>query len=332
MKNMYLIIVLTLAMSFLLMPLLAVEQAEKEGADSTVGTSGIKENENTESEDFEPLNEIKLYLKDEDKIESIDSEEYILGVVAAEMQADYDIEAIKAQALASYTFAYFRHMQNSEQGNEYDITNDTANDQGYLDSVGRQAKWGDKYAEYEEKVVSAVKSIKNQLIVYKNAPILAAYHAISCGNTERATNVWNTDYPYLQSENSIGDLLSPDFLSEVKLTTENFTAKLRELGCEVTGEPSKYIGKIAKSDAGYVTNITLGGKKFTGDKIRETFSLRSASFDLIFKEDTFIFTVSGYGHGVGMSQFGANYMAEQGSTYDEIISAYYRGVKIVNMK
>ena len=83
MKNMYLIIVLTLAMSFLLMPLLAVEQAEKEGADSTVGTSSIKEKENTESEDFEPLNEIKLYLKDEDKIESIDSEEYILGVVAA---------------------------------------------------------------------------------------------------------------------------------------------------------------------------------------------------------------------------------------------------------
>ena len=332
MKNMYLIIVLTLAMSFLLMPLLAVEQAEKEGADSTVGTSSIKEKENTESEDFEPLNEIKLYLKDEDKIEGIDSEEYILGVVAAEMQADYDIEAIKAQALASYTFAYFRHMQNSEQGNEYDITNDTANDQGYLDSVGRQAKWGDKYAEYEKKVKSAINSVKNRLIVYNGEPILAAYHAISCGNTERATNVWNTDYPYLQSENSIGDLLSPDFLSEVKLTTENFTAKLRELGCEVTGEPSKYISKITKSDAGYVTNIALGGKKFTGDKIRETFSLRSASFDLIFKEDTFIFTVSGYGHGVGMSQFGANYMAEQGSTYEDIISAYYRGVKIVNMK
>ena len=332
MKNMYLIIVLTLAMSFLLMPLLAVEQSEKEGADSTVGTSSIKANEKIESEDFEPLNEVKLYLKDEDKIESIDSEEYILGVVAAEMQADYDIEAIKAQALASYTFAYFRHIQNSEQGNEYDITNDTAKDQGYLDSVGRQAKWGDKYTEYEEKVVSAIKSVKNQLIVYKNEPILAVYHAISCGNTETAKNVWNMEYPYLQSENSIGDLLSPDFLSEVKLTTENFTAKLKELGCEVTGEPSKYIGKITKSDAGYVTKITLGGKEFTGDKIRETFSLRSAAFDLVFKEDTFIFTVSGYGHGVGMSQFGANYMAEQGSTFDEIISAYYRGVKIVNMK
>ena len=332
MKNMYLIIIITITMSFLLMPLLAVEQVGKEKTKSQIGTSSLKSDEKEIINDLEPLNEFKVYFKDEEKQETIDCDEYILGVVAAEMQVDYNIEALKAQALASYTFAYFRHIQNEKNDNEYDITNDTSKDQGYLDPVGRQAKWGDKYDEYEKKVKSAINSVKNRLIVYNGEPILAVYHAISCGNTEAAKNVWNTKYPYLQSENSIGDLLCPDFLSEVKVSKEDFAAKLTDLGCEVTGEAANYIGKITKSDAGYVTNITLGGKEFTGDKIREIFSLRSASFDLIFKEDTFIFTVSGYGHGVGMSQFGANYMAEQGSTYDEIISAYYRGVKIVNMK
>jgi stage II sporulation protein D len=161
---------------------------------------------------------------------------------------------------------------------------------------------------------------------------LAAYHAISAGKTETAKNVWGTDYPYLQSENSVADLLCSEFYSEVIVPKDEFLTKLVELGVENARESEKIIGENKKSDSGTVLNISLCGKNFTGAQIRKAFNLRSAVFDLILKEDSLVFTVSGYGHGIGMSQFGANYMAQQGSDYKEIITAYYRDIEIIELK
>ena len=332
MKNMYLIIVLVLTMSFLILPLLATEKSEKDTskASSENGTSNLEEKGDTSNLRLENLSEIKLYLCEEEKTVTLKKNEYVLGVVAAEMSIENNIEALKAQALAAYTYAYRKHLQNSESG-DYDLTNDPTLDQASLDDAGRKAKWGDKFEENQNKLKSAVDAVINQLIVHNSQPILAAYHAISAGKTETAKNVWGTDYPYLQSENSVADLLCGEFYSEVTVAKEEFLTKLTEIGATNAKEAEKIIGESKKSDSGTVLNITLCGKSFTGAQIREAFELRSAAFDLVLKENNLIFTVSGYGHGVGMSQFGANYMAQQGSDYKEIISAYYRGVQIVDV-
>lgn len=325
MKNVYLIITLTLLVAFLLMPLLAVEDQKASFGDET---SSSMPNAETTSQNIESFS---VYLSDEGKTVTLQREEYLIGVMAAEMSPEYHEEALKAQALAAYTYAYRKHLQNAS-GAEYDITTDSSLDQGYLSADRRREKWGDRAEEYENKCKAAVQAVAGQLIVYDEQPILAAYHAISPGNTETAQNVWGTDYPYLQSENSAGDLLAPEYLSEVTLSTEDFAGKLEALGCTVSGEAASYIGTSQKSEAGTVLKITLCGKELIGADLRKAFSLRSAAFDLTYREGNFVFTVSGYGHGVGMSQFGANYMAQQGSGYADIIAAYYRGVSIVTLQ
>ena len=331
MKNMYLIIVLVLTMSFLLIPLLATERQNGEEATKNDGTSLLNVNSKKDNADFESLDEIKLLLTDKEKIITIKKEEYVLGVVAAEMSAENSEEALKAQALAAYTFAYRKHLQNSKTNNNYDLTNDSTLDQKYIDEEGRKNKWGNDFSKNENKLKKVVESVSDELIIYNNEPILAVYHAISSGKTETAKNVWGTDYPYLQSENSVGDLLCAEYYSEQKVKSEEFIQKIAEIGIEVNCEADKIIGSSKKSQSGTVLEIELCGKKITGLQIREVFDLRSAAFDVIFENNTFVFTVSGYGHGVGMSQFGANYMAQQGSNYKEIISTYYRNCEIVDI-
>ena len=330
MKNLYLIITMILTLAFLLIPLLATEKRQNEGVFSN-STSIISIESDTQNLRFEKLSEIKLFCVNTKKILPLKVEEYVLGVVAAEMPSEYHIEALKAQALAAYTYAYKKHLEGSEKLNEYDLTNDSTIDQRYADESARKTKWGEKFNENEARIKTAVSEILEEIIVYNDKPILAVYHAISPGKTEKAKNVWGTDYPYLQSENSVGDLLSADFYSEAKFSKEDFTNKLAEVGIEVLSESENLIGEVNKSSSGTVLDIELCGQKVPGTKIREVFGLRSAAFDLIYKSNAFVFTVSGYGHGVGMSQFGANYMAQQGSSYEEIIKTYYRGCEIIHI-
>lgn len=328
MKNIYLIITLVLLLSFLLMPLLAVERKGGGHADRP-GTSSTAQQK---SDALSPVESFQVYLTEEQKTVTLSAEEYLIGVVVSEMSADSHIEALKAQALAAYTYAYRKHLQNAAAGAKYDITTDSSLDQGYLTKEKRAEKWGDQAAAKEETVRQAVAAVAGRLIVYQGEPILAAYHAISPGNTETAQNVWGTDYPYLQSESSVGDLLAPEYLSEVKVTPDTFHKALTALGITPTGEASAYIGASEKSVAGMVLSITLCGTKLTGAEVREAFSLRSAAFDLKYQDNQFVFSVMGYGHGVGMSQFGADYMAKQGSGYEDIIAAYYRDTEIVTLE
>lgn len=343
MKNMYLIIIFTITTVFLLVPLLATDNKNINLSPKNDGTSlasgGINESSMTENKEsidskikLEELNEINLYLGSESKVVKLNIDEYLTGVVAAEMSAENNIEALKAQAIAAFTYAYRKHLQNNKTSNEYDLTDDSKLDQKYINEEARKAKWGESFEQKESKIKQAVTAIKNQLIVYNNEPILAVYHGISAGKTEAAKNVWGSDYAYLQSENSIGDLLCPEFYSEVAVTAEDFSKKLIELGATPTEDFSKYIGKINKSSAGTVMEIEFCGKTFSGSQIRDAFNLKSAAFDVAFENNNFVFSVSGDGHGVGMSQYGANYMAQQGSNYKDIISFYYRGSQIIDLK
>lgn len=325
MKNGYLIIVVVLALSFLLVPLLAVEDKTSTGENSaaeSANPSGAASESKSAAE-----NEIKLYLSSEKNTVVVKTKEYIIGVVAAEMPAEYAEEALKAQTVAAYTYLCRKAQENSKA--EYDITDDSNLDQGYISKEKREEKWGEKAKEYEAKITACVEAVFGKTITYDGEPILAAYHAISSGKTETANNMWGIDFPYLQAENSVGDLLAPEYLSEAVFTAEEFAQKLKALGAEASGDAESYIGESLKSESGTILKITLCGKEITGADVRSAFGLRSAAFELTYSaEKGFVFSVKGYGHGVGMSQFGANYMAQQGSSYDEIILAYYRGVKI----
>lgn len=320
MKQGYFIIIGVLTLSFLLMPLLAVGDKPSKNLPTSAEVTSSADNDKEEM--------VKLYISEEEKTIEITVTEYITGVVAAEMPAEYDPEALKAQALASYTYLCRKKSENSDK--DYEITNDTATDQGYISLEKRKEKWGDKAAEYEEKILQAVQSVGGKKIVYENSPILAVYHAISPGKTESALNVWGVDEAYLQPVASVGDLLSTEYLSEAVFSVSDFSNIIKSLGAAPTEDPATFLGEAQKSESGTVLKISICQTEFTGAIIRDAFSLRSTAFDLSYNaEKGFVFSVKGYGHGVGMSQFGANYMAKQGSTFEEIIYTFYKGVKIV---
>ncbi len=318
MKNLYLIITLTLIMAFLLVPLMAVNNTNE--ATSSLSSTESKPITEAKAESFLVL------LTGQDKPVELQTEEYLIGVLAAEMSADYNEEALKAQAVAAYTYALRKKGLNKNEA--YDITNDSEIDQSYITKAQREKKWGSKAAENEKKLKKAVESVKGEIITYNGEPILAAYHSVSSGNTESALNVWGTDYPYLKSVASGADLLAPDFLSEKTFEGDELAKILKTLDCTTPEKDENIVGKSAKSDGGTVLKFILCGKELKGSEVRKAFSLRSAAFDAVYKDGKLTFTVSGYGHLVGMSQFGANYLAEQGSGYKEILTTYYTGVLI----
>ncbi len=258
-------------------------------------------------------------------VKEISTQEYIFGVVAAEMPALYEEEALKAQAVAAYTFACYRKNKNIDK--DYDITDDHLSDQSFITLEEATARWGDNAQVYTEKINKAISEVQDYMITYNDEPILAVYHAISFGNTEDSKNVWGGDYPYLKSVESYGDKLSEGYISTLTVPEEKFKETLSSK-VEFIGSPQDFLGKINRTDAGGVKDIKICGNEVTGSQIRELFGLRSSNFEIEYKDGNFNFTVYGYGHSVGLSQNGADYMAKQGSDFKEILNHYYKNCKI----
>ncbi|MBQ2273905.1 MAG: stage II sporulation protein D [Clostridia bacterium] len=269
------------------------------------------------------LEKIKV-LKDE-VVTEYDINDYIFGVVAAEMPALYEPEALKAQAVAAYTFACYK--KSNDNISEYDITADGDTSQCFVTREEAATRWGEKAEEYTQKIDDCIKSVLGEFLSYDDKPIFAAYHAISTGITNDCKDVWDQDLPYLKSVKSIGDPLAEGFLTEVTFTREELEAKLSQI-TSPTGEPQNYFSEVITNDNGYVSTLNYCGKDVSGAVLRELLELRSTCFVVSFSDDVFKFTVKGYGHGVGMSQNGANYMAKQGSNYKEILLHYYNGATL----
>ncbi len=315
MKNIFFIIAAVLLLLMLTLPLASLGSNDEKKQDTSSVTSTVDKDEDSV---------IVLNTKT-NKTQKMTVKEYIFGVVAAEMPITYEDEAIKAQAVAAHTFLLYRKAQNSDKA--YDITVDSSTDQAFLSKTELQKKWADKTDEYTKKLNSLISEVDGIYVCYNSKPILAAYHAISSGKTESCENVWGASLSYLTSVESIGDLLSPDYLSSVTVSLEDFKKEFKDK-CSLPDKAEKYIEKISRSQCGTVTSIVIGGKTFKGSDVRSAFSLRSSNFDVSVKDNNFVFTVRGYGHGVGMSQFGANYMAQQGNTFGEILCWYYKGCEI----
>ena len=265
-------------------------------------------------------------LKDGSVLE-VSTKDYIFGVVAAEMPALYENEALKAQAVAAYTFACYRLQNNANS--EYDIAADGETAQCFITREEASTRWGDKTDEYTKKIDNCITAVKDQWLSYDGTPIFAAYHAISGGTTNACADVWGKDLPYLNEVESLGDQLANGFLSEAAFTTDELCEKLKDIAFP-TGEPQDYFTDINTTESGYVKSVTYCGKQTTGSAICKAMGLRSSNFKISFADGNFTFTVEGYGHGVGMSQTGANYMAEQGSSYKEILLHYYNGATLEN--
>ena len=250
--------------------------------------------------------------------EVLSEEEYICRVVACQMPAEYGDEAIKAQAVASFTILKYAGKESGDGGQEF------------LTERQMREKWGSDYHKNDSRLKRLVHSVYGEYIAYEGKPVLAAYHALSCGMTERGENVWKGSYPYLTPADSRSDLKAEHLLSRVSLTADEFAAVCRkQLGTVPRGDPSDWAGEWARSDSGYVVSGSIGGRTFTGQSIRNAFGLRSACFTLKYSGGAFVFTVKGVGHGVGMSQYGAGRMASEGATYREILAHYYKGTEIL---
>lgn len=198
---------------------------------------------------------------------------------------------------------------------------------GIFGRGGAQGKWGDKYETYEKKIEEAVKDVFGKTITYDGEIITAAFHAISCGQTFSAEEVWGKDVPYLKSVTSAGDKLSPDYSSTLTLTADEFK-KLSPARAQSSTATQKVDRRNQKDGQRIYFLRRDWWKEFTGAQVREKLGLRSACFEIKCTDDEFKITVHGYGHGVGMSQYGADYMARQGSDWQEIIKHYYTGVEI----
>ncbi len=315
------IFMILLLLSLVLSPLAAVSFPQEGGEEPLPGQ--VEEG----GESIKVLNHLS------GRVGQLSMEEYLVGAVAAEMNASCHQEALKAQAVACRSYALRKQEMEQQSPSKTlkgaDISDDTAVHQGYINEQARQEKWGDNSEVYEKKLHTLVREVMDKTLCYEGKPILAAYHDISPGKTESAKEVWGEDYPYLQSVVSIGDKLSPNYSKTIVLTREQFAEKAKALDDVKLGKDSAaWLGEVKKSPAGIVKTIALGGTAVTGSEVRKAFGLPSAAFELSEKDGGFQFQTKGNGHGVGMSQYGADYMARQGSSWEEILKHYYAGVTI----
>ncbi len=247
----------------------------------------------------------------------IDLEEYIIGVVAGEMPASFNMEALKAQAVASRTFAV-----NKMQTVKNYILSTTINDQVYLTMEQMKKKWGNDFDYYYSRVKEAVNETSNQVVTYDDKPITAYYFAISNGATDDAKVVFKEDKEYLVSVDSKWDKSYSSYASSRTILKDNFCNKLG-LTCDNVN-----ISNIVRSSNNYIREITINGVKFSGLEVFNKLGLKSTDFTITVDKDNIIIKTLGFGHSVGMSQYGAQGMAKEGYTYQEILKHYYKNTKV----
>lgn len=316
MKSVYIITMLVTAMFMLTLPLCAKNSLNN----LPVSALPLTETEQTVSSET-----VKLKLSQTGEIITISAEDYIFGVVAAEMPALYENEALKAQAVAAYT--YYINKKEAYAAEEFDITDDYTQDQSFITALAAREKWGSGADEYENKIRSAVKSVLGKRVLYNGAPANTVYHAISFGVTENCAEVWGSELAYLTTVDSSWDKLEKNYLSEKVVTAAELQQALAQV-TTIQNLNENCITDIVRTQAGTVKTLNVAGVSISGADFRKLLSLRSANFEVAFSSGSYTFTTKGYGHSLGMSQYGAHYLAMQGKSYKEILQHYYKGCEV----
>lgn len=313
-----------LAVALILFPLVSVPKA-KDTFSANISGEAPEESENYTVDEKPTEQNVKVLSAASGQVTELSLREYLIAAVAAEMGGSAEEEAIKAQAVACHTLLLYKKAHKDSSLGEADISDISHK---LLSDSEQREKWGENYTAFREKIEKCVKEVENKIICFDGEPIMATFFSLSNGKTENAENVWGKSLPYLVSVDSPDDKLSPNFTSTVILSAEEFKKTVSEKGAKPEGKAKNWIGKSELNPTGTVKSITLGGKAFSGTEVRSMFDLKSATFSVKYEDEKFTFTVSGYGHGVGMSQYGANEMAKKGNTYDEILAHYYKNAVI----
>ncbi len=276
---------------------------------------------------LDPALEVAVFRTSKSQIENVQLEDYLVGVVAAEMPAEFKEEALKAQALTARTYIVKRLISKDTLGvpKGAQVT-DTQIHQVYMNDADMRREWGMEYDAKRKKVLNAVRSTAGQILTYKGEAITATFFSTSNGYTENSEDYWPGSIPYLRSVSSPWDKNSPKFNSQKVMSVNQFEAKL---GVKI-GSGST-IGKIVdRTEGKRVGKVDFNGKVLSGRDIRDKLDLRSSDFVWKRKGDNIVISTKGFGHGVGMSQYGANGMAKEGKSYQEIVKHYYKGVEITS--
>ena len=270
---------------------------------------------------------VRLQTK-EGPIVELNMADYLWGVVAAEMPASFEEEALAAQACAART--YTAVLQNSSKHPDADICGDSACCQAYIERSAAEARWGLNAREYGEKIDRAVARTDGLGVLYEGKPIQALFFSSAPGKTVDAVEVWGNPVAYLKSVDSPEGDEVPNYRTRTALGAEEVRALTLEAypGADLSGDPAGWFGQASRNEGGTVISIPLGGVTLTGGQARSLFSLRSACFTVAWDGGQFVFDVTGYGHGVGMSQYGANAMAKSGSSFEDILTWYYTGAEV----
>jgi len=266
------------------------------------------------------------------RVETVTMAEYLPGVLAGEMPASFDSEALRAQAVAARSYALYQLQRIRPAHPEASLCADPGCCQVWAGETELRQRWGVDYDYYQERIHTAVEATDGQYLAYGREPILACFHSSSAGFTEDSAAVWGTALPYLVSVSSpetAGDV--PNYVTTLELSPEEFRTRAEAALPETAfpDSPAEWLGERTTAPSGRVSSLRLGNTTVSGTEMRDIFSLRSANFQLEWTGRSFLFTVTGYGHGAGMSQYGANVMAKTGSSYADILAHYYPGTTLV---
>ena len=293
-----------------------------------VDSTSIKES--TDENSPEPSTEVSIYRTNTKEVENIPLEEYVVGVVASEMPASFELEALKAQSLAARTFLVKQMLSNSKinlpEGT--DITDNSQYHQVYKNKKELANEWQENYKSNISKIRKAVDATKGQILTYDEKPIDASFFSTSNGYTENSEDYWDNKTPYLKSVESPWDIQSPKFQYQTTIQVSKFEELL---GIKLKNDVN--IGTvISKSKGNRIKFFEINDKKYSGKTIRDKLKLNSTDFTFKREGSKVIINTKGNGHGVGMSQYGANGLAQEGKNYKDIVHYYYQDVTISSVE
>lgn len=304
-------------------------------ADNLEIKPGTQETPSVEEYNYKEYGTIKLFHEKTGEVEELPIDQYLYGVVSAEMPAYFEKEALKAQAVVARTYTVYKIKNNGGKHENADICDNSGCCQAWITKEDRLNRWEENVREeYWNNIVNAVDSTKGKIITYEGEPINAFFHSNSGGCTEIPLNVWGgSGYPYLQVVETSGEDAYSQYNSEVELTNDEVISKIKAVHSEIQIDFSKEdeIQILEHTESGRIKTIKFGNVNLSGVEARKIFGLRSAKFSVQKIENKIKFTVIGYGHGVGMSQTGADALAKQGTSFEDIIKHFYVGVEIANI-
>ena len=330
MKKVFIYFFVFLFVFFLLPAFFTKKNVEAKVSSNDVSNENAEKKAEIENYDYKNYGSIKLLHTKTGEVEEVAIDTYLVNVVSAEMPADFEIEALKAQAVVARTYTIYK-IQNKKHDNA-DICDDSACCQAWVSKEERFARWEESVRESNwQKIEQAVSETKGKIITYEGKPINAFFHSNSGGKTEIPVNVWGgTGYPYLQVVETSGEDNYTQYNSEVVLSNEELLEKLKvnysDISIDFNNNDDLKI--LEYTDSGRVKTVKFGNHNLSGTETRSLLGLRSTNFEIIKENENIKFSVKGYGHGVGMSQTGANTLAKEGKSYEDIINHFYMGVVI----